>query len=126
MEKRYFHKKGHALWVLLSVTLVCDADNNPLFFFSQVQDITERKRAEEALREIDERFQAFLNNSPSPIFIKDTEGRYVIVNRQLKRQQLVPSRIPPHLFYLEVLLCEAGAQLRILLFPWLSGLRYLC
>ncbi len=84
MEKRYFHKKGHALWVLLSVTLVCDADNNPLFFFSQVQDITERKRAEEALREIDERFQAFLNNSPSPIFIKDTEGRYVIVNRRFE------------------------------------------
>src|ERR1700682_2187447 len=85
MEKRYFHNEGHVVWVLLSVTLVCDASNNPLFFFSQVQDITERKRAEEALHEIDKRFHAFLSNSPSPIFIKDTEGRYVMVNKQLER-----------------------------------------
>ncbi len=48
MEKRYFHKQGHVVWILLSVSLVHDANGRPLYFISQIQDITERKRAEEA------------------------------------------------------------------------------
>ncbi|MCG2722111.1 MAG: PAS domain S-box protein, partial [Thermodesulfovibrionales bacterium] len=50
MEKRYFHKLGHIIWVLLSVSVVCDQDENPLYFISQIQDISARKRAEEQLR----------------------------------------------------------------------------
>jgi two-component system cell cycle sensor histidine kinase/response regulator CckA len=49
MEKRYFHRQGHVIWVLLSVSLSRDADETPRYFISQVQDITERKRAETEL-----------------------------------------------------------------------------
>jgi two-component system cell cycle sensor histidine kinase/response regulator CckA len=49
MEKRYLHKLGHIVWVLLSVSLVGSSDGSPLYFISQIQDITERKRAHEAL-----------------------------------------------------------------------------
>jgi two-component system cell cycle sensor histidine kinase/response regulator CckA len=47
MEKRYLHKEGRAVWVLLSVSLVHGSDREPLYFISQVQDISERKRAEQ-------------------------------------------------------------------------------
>ncbi len=47
MEKRYFHKDGHIVVVLLSVSLVHDSRGDPLYFISQIQDITARKRAEE-------------------------------------------------------------------------------
>jgi two-component system, cell cycle sensor histidine kinase and response regulator CckA len=47
MEKRYLHKAGHIVWVLLSVSLVHDAAGNPLYFIAQIQDITGRKRAEQ-------------------------------------------------------------------------------
>ena len=46
MEKRYIHKDGHAIWIHLSVSLVCDADGTPAYSVAQVLDITERMRAE--------------------------------------------------------------------------------
>jgi PAS domain S-box-containing protein len=46
MEKRYFHKDGRIIWVLLSVSLARNPDGSPRHFISQIQDITERKNAE--------------------------------------------------------------------------------
>jgi two-component system, cell cycle sensor histidine kinase and response regulator CckA len=47
MEKRYLRKDGHVVWVLLNVSLIEDSARRPLYFISQVQDISERKRAEQ-------------------------------------------------------------------------------
>jgi PAS domain S-box-containing protein len=52
MEKRYLHKNGRIIWVLLSVSLVREVEGEPLYFVSQIQDITERRRLEQALREL--------------------------------------------------------------------------
>ncbi len=49
MEKRYYRKDGQIVWILLSVSLVRDAAGAPHYFVAQIQDITARKRAEEAL-----------------------------------------------------------------------------
>jgi PAS domain S-box-containing protein len=46
MEKRYYDSSGGIVWVLLSVSLVRASDATPLHFVSQVEDITQRKRAE--------------------------------------------------------------------------------
>src|SRR6202048_2935895 len=51
MEKRYFHKNGSIVWVLLSVSLVHNRSSAPLFFISQIQDITRRKQSDEQLAE---------------------------------------------------------------------------
>jgi diguanylate cyclase (GGDEF)-like protein/PAS domain S-box-containing protein len=50
MEKRYVHKDGHIVWGVLAVSLVRDEAGEPLAFISQVQDITQRKLAEDRLR----------------------------------------------------------------------------
>lgn len=47
MEKRYLHKDGHVIWVLLSASLLRDEYGNPKHFISQMQDITESKQMEE-------------------------------------------------------------------------------
>ena len=83
MEKRYFHKDGHIVWVMLSVALLDDGDG--FVFFSQVQDITERKHSEQALLQSEHRIHAILDNSPSLIFVKDLQGRYLMVNKGFER-----------------------------------------
>ena len=49
MEKRYFHKNGSIVWILLSVSLVRTKSGEPLFFIGQIQDITRQKLSEEQL-----------------------------------------------------------------------------
>ncbi|RYD75756.1 MAG: PAS domain S-box protein, partial [Sphingobacteriales bacterium] len=51
MEKRYIHKNGHEVWILLSVSLVKDEKNEPIYFISQMQDITIRKENERTLKQ---------------------------------------------------------------------------
>lgn len=48
-QKRYLHKEGHEVWGLLSVSLVKDKVDQPLYFVSQIQDITARIKAEAKL-----------------------------------------------------------------------------
>lgn len=43
MEKRYFHKDGRVIWILLSASAVRDSSGRVLYFISQIQDITERR-----------------------------------------------------------------------------------
>jgi PAS domain S-box-containing protein len=50
MEKRYFHKDGHIVWALLNVSLVRSGTGEPLYFVSQIKDITELKRSTEIIR----------------------------------------------------------------------------
>jgi diguanylate cyclase (GGDEF)-like protein/PAS domain S-box-containing protein len=80
MEKRYLHKDGHVVWVLLSGSLVRGRDGSPLHFVAQVQDINARKATELELA-ANRRFLADLIDAiPLPLTVKDDNRRFVIVN----------------------------------------------
>ena len=56
LEKRYLRKDGTVVWGLASSTLIRDAQNKPLYFVTQIQDLTERKVAEEQKRLLEGQF----------------------------------------------------------------------
>lgn len=49
VEKRYYHKLGHEVWVLVGISLLSDTHNDTSQLIFQIQDITDRKRAEQQL-----------------------------------------------------------------------------
>jgi diguanylate cyclase (GGDEF)-like protein/PAS domain S-box-containing protein len=52
MEKRYVHKRGHFVWILLNVSLARNEEGKPLYFIAQMQDITRQKGNEEELKRL--------------------------------------------------------------------------
>jgi PAS domain S-box-containing protein len=64
----------------ISGKVVRDAAGNPVRMAGSISDITERRKAELALRASEQRFQSFMDNSPVVAFMKDEWGRYVWVN----------------------------------------------
>ena len=92
IEKRYRRKDGSLLWARQHVALVPGMPGVAPFWFGVVEDISGPKHVEEELRlqqhnfrESEARLQAFFENSPNLVFIKDREGRYVYVNRAFKK-----------------------------------------
>jgi diguanylate cyclase (GGDEF)-like protein/PAS domain S-box-containing protein len=83
LDKRFLHADGHTVWASLSVSLVRDSEGEPLYFVSQIQDVTERKRAESALRESEQRFRGSFERAATGMALVGTDGRFLRVNRSL-------------------------------------------
>ncbi|WP_316815889.1 PAS domain S-box protein [Pedobacter nyackensis] len=52
MEKRYLHKNGHIVWVILAVSIVKSSEGKPLHFISQLTDISKAKEAESEMKSV--------------------------------------------------------------------------
>src|SRR5215208_6836738 len=84
-EKRYLHKDGHVVWALLSVSVVHDEEDEPLYFVSQIQDVSERKNVERVIIESEQRFRSLVQNSSDIITILDTDGTVHYVSPAVER-----------------------------------------
>jgi PAS domain S-box-containing protein len=74
LEKRYIHKNGNPIWINLTVSLVKNDDGSPKYFISLVEDISERKRTEQALKESEAKFRTLSESLPQMIWINDAKG----------------------------------------------------
>jgi diguanylate cyclase (GGDEF)-like protein/PAS domain S-box-containing protein len=83
-EKRYLRADGRDAWVALHVTVVRDADGGPQYFLSQMADIGERRAAEHALAQSEERFRTLASASPVGVFAIAEDGRLAYANERLR------------------------------------------
>jgi len=86
IEKRYIGKDGSILWVDLSTSSIRDANGEHVGTVGVIAEITERKLAEEALRQSEEKFSKAFFMSPDAIAINQLVGGvYVSVNEGFKQ-----------------------------------------
>jgi len=80
-EKRYLRSDGQVVWADAWLLLIRDEAGRPAHVVTQSQDITETRRAQVALRESEERLHGIVENSASGIYVKDLDGRYLLMNQ---------------------------------------------
>jgi len=82
MDKRYFHKDGHIVYIHLAVSLVRNEQNKPIFFVSQITDISKEKIAEEKLKKTLGELEGLLEASTQVSIISiNTEGVITAFNK---------------------------------------------
>ncbi|NQV03295.1 MAG: PAS domain S-box protein [Bacteroidia bacterium] len=79
-EYRFQNKDGPYRWVRDELILVRDDKGRPSEFVGSWMDITERKQADEALRESEERYRHIYNNTPVMLHSIDRTGRLISVS----------------------------------------------
>jgi PAS domain S-box-containing protein len=77
-EQRYLHKNGTVIWTDVAITLRRDADGNPDYFMTTIIDITERKHAEEALRESEDKYRGLFANAQVGMFRSRLDGSAIL------------------------------------------------
>lgn len=79
-EKRYVRKDGSIVWVSVTSVRLWDEVSKQQQHMALVEDINERRRTAEALRDSEERYRELFENSRDAIYVHDVSGRYTSVN----------------------------------------------
>ena len=75
---------GETIWLHESYKLLGNDPDDWSRVIVIMENITERKNAEDALQKSEARFRVFIDNSPAAILLKDLQGHYVLVNKRFE------------------------------------------
>jgi len=84
IKKRYIRKNGTMFWARMTVSLVRDTKGDPQFAITMVEDITERKEAEEKLQQSEEKHRTLIENIQDGVFII-VDRKFQFVNEAFAR-----------------------------------------
>jgi PAS domain S-box-containing protein len=73
-EKRYLHKDGRAIWVVIAATMLYDSAGKALHYVSQIEDITKRKEIENDLVLSEKKYRTIFENVQDVFYQTNQEG----------------------------------------------------
>jgi PAS domain S-box-containing protein len=82
LEKRYVRKDGETVWALVTARMLRDAEGRPLHTVTAVQDITDRKRIEQALRQSESQLRLITDALPALVSYVDAKQHYIFNNQK--------------------------------------------
>jgi len=85
LETQWITKSGDRRLISWTNTVLCDRAGTVKHVISTGIDISDRKEMEVALRQSEERFKAFMNNSTMVAFVKDKQSRMIYINEPFER-----------------------------------------
>ncbi len=80
IEIRLICQNSSLLWVNLTLSLVSGSNIESRYFIGVINDISDRKKAEEALQQSQEFLRHVIDTNPNLIFVQDCEGRFTLAN----------------------------------------------
>ncbi len=81
LERRYVHRNGSVVWCQVSISFLTSGDGTPFCSVVHVENITERRHAEQLLRESEARFRNMADSSPSMMWVTSADGEIEFINR---------------------------------------------
>ncbi|WP_303675264.1 sensor histidine kinase [Vampirovibrio chlorellavorus] len=85
IEKIFRHRDGHGIWVLVSVAIMYNIEQEPNLLVLQAQDITELRGVQEALRLSERRYRTIVESAMDGILVANMENVIVSANTQVNR-----------------------------------------
>ena len=81
-ESETYRKDGTTIWISENCRAIRDPAGTLIYYEGSVEDITQRRQAEENLRTSEALYQSLVETSPQNIFRKDLQGRFTFANQQ--------------------------------------------
>jgi PAS domain S-box-containing protein len=84
-EKRYSKKNGDVVWVIVQVTAIRNNDGSIKYWLGLMEDITEHKKAKEALAESEKKYRSILEGIAEGYFEVDLTGNFTFFNEAMHK-----------------------------------------
>jgi PAS domain S-box-containing protein len=91
-EKRYLHKNGKTIWVVIAATMLYDASGQPLYYVSQIEDITKRKEIENDLVLSEKKYRTIFENVQDVFYQTDQNGLVTEISPSIERYSGYPRK----------------------------------
>jgi PAS domain S-box-containing protein len=79
-EAQVYRKDGEKIWIAINAHAVRDENGRVLCYEGTAEEITERKKAEQQLKEEKERFSTLSDNTPFGMALVDAQGKFLYIN----------------------------------------------
>ena len=82
-ESEIYRKDGSTIWISENARTVRDSDGTVLYLVGTVEDITARKRVEEALKKSEEQYRQLFEEMKDALYISTVDGKFIDVNHSM-------------------------------------------